>query len=122
MAGNGTSVDVLTLEQFDATLDARLGEARALLTKLTADLGGRTPALGTFTDGVTVAGQYASLRRTSVERVERLVDAIVAGQKATRTIITNYRTTEARNHANAADIAQVLGDLPAVLNGNDSDV
>jgi hypothetical protein len=121
MAGSGTSVDVLTLEQFNKTLTSRLSEARSLLTKLNADLGGKVPALGTFADGVTTAQQYTDLRSTSVQRVERLIDAIVAVQTATDTIISNYRTTEARNHANAADIAQVLGDLPAVLNGGQLD-
>ena len=115
--GSDTSVDVLTLEQFNATLVSRLSEARALLTKLNTDLAGKVPALGTFADGVTTTQQYTDLRHTSVQRVERLIEAIVAVQTATGTILDNYRTTEARNHANAADIAQVLGDLPAVLNG-----
>jgi hypothetical protein len=119
MAGSGTSVDVLTLEQFNKTLDARLTEARSLLTKLNTDLGGKVPALGLFADGKTTSQHYTDLRRTSVQRVERLIDAIVAVQTATGTIIANYRTTEERNHANASEIATVLGDLPAVLNGDE---
>jgi ABC-type transporter Mla subunit MlaD len=121
MAGSGTSVDVLTLEEFNATLTSRLSEAQALLTKFNTDLAGRAPALGTFVDGLHTARLYADLRRASVQRVERLIDAIVAVQTATGTILDNYRTTEARNHANAADIARVLGDVPAVLNGGPID-
>ena len=37
---------------------------------------------------------------------------------ATDTIIRNYRTTEARNNANASDIASVLGGVAAALNGD----
>ncbi|MDT4995714.1 MAG: hypothetical protein QOH97_5606 [Actinoplanes sp.] len=121
MAGSGTSIDVLTLEEFSATLTSRLSEAQALLTKLDTDLAGRAPALGTFVDGLSTARHYADIRRASVRRVERLIDAIVAVQTATGTILDNYRTTEARNHANAADIARVLGDVPAVLNGGPID-
>jgi ABC-type transporter Mla subunit MlaD len=121
MAGSGTSIDVLTLEEFNKTLTSRLSEAQALLTKLNTDLAGRAPALGTFVDGLSTARHYADIRRASVRRVERLIDAIVAVQTATGTILDNYRTTEARNHANAADIARVLGDVPAVLNGGPID-
>ena len=122
MAGTGTSVDVLTLEQFNATLSARLSEAQSLLTKLNTGLAGQAPALGQFTDGQRAASDYTDRKAVSVQRVERLVDAIEAVQKATKTIIENYSTTEARNNANAADIAAALGDLPAVLNGGPSDV
>jgi hypothetical protein len=49
--------------------------------------------------------------------VQRLIDAITAAQTATATIIDNYRTTEARNAANATDIANTLSPVGEVLNG-----
>lgn len=112
-----TTVDVLSLEDFHGTLAARLAEAEALLKKLNTELHGRSPAFGTFADATEKSGKYNSMYNDVVERVQRLKSAIIAAQSATSTIITNYKTTEARNEANAAEIASALGGLNAALSG-----
>ena len=118
MTGTGTTkVDVLTLQDFDKTLTARLSEAESMLTKLNADLKGKSPKLGTFQDAGQVSQHYADLYAQYVRRIGRLKAAIVAAQTATRDIIANYTTTEARNHASAADIAAKLGGIDTALNG-----
>jgi len=117
MADDTTRVDVLSLEDFRATLATRLREADAILHKLTTELGGRTPSLGTFADGTTKAAQYSALHDQHVDRVSRLRRAIVAAQEATDTIIGNYRTTEERNGASASDIANKLDGVANALDG-----
>ena len=55
-----TTVDVLSLEDFQGTLAARLGEAEAVLHKLNSELRGRSPAFGGFADASDKA-QFAEL-------------------------------------------------------------
>jgi len=120
MPDNTTRVDVLSLEDFNKTLATRLSEAEALLTKLNTDLKGKAPKLGTFEDGANSAAHYSDLYTQYVQRIGRLKAAIVAAQTATNDIIANYKTTEARNHATAADIASRLGGVYAALNEGQS--
>ncbi|HYU84725.1 MAG TPA: hypothetical protein VEK80_07945 [Kribbellaceae bacterium] len=117
MADETTRVDVLSLEDFRATLVTRLREADSILHKLTTELGGRKPALGTFVDGSAKAAEYSALYDQHVDRVNRLRRAIIAAQEATDTIIDNYRTTEARNGASASDIANKLDGVANALDG-----
>jgi hypothetical protein len=117
MADNSTNVEVLSLQDFNKTLATRLGEVDAMLTKLNNDLRGKEPKLGAFTDGVSVSGHYGDLYTQYTERLGRLRSAIVAAQTATNDIIANYTTTEARNHASAADIASKLGGVYTALDG-----
>lgn len=116
MTDKGTRVDILSLEDFNATLTTRLGEAEALLTKLNSDLRGQKPELGTFIDGNETATQYANLYTQYVQRIGRLKSAIVAAQTATGDIIKNYTTTEALNHASATDIVRKLDGVSSALN------
>jgi hypothetical protein len=120
MADNTTKVDVLSLEDFNKTLVTRLGEAEALLAKLNNALKGKSPALGTFQDGSATAEQYTGLYQDYVQRIGRLKSAITAAQTATTTILSNYHTTEARNHANATDIAGQLSGIATTLDGGGS--
>jgi hypothetical protein len=117
MTEASTRVDILSLEDFNRTLAARLSEADALLTKLNSELRGKRPALGTFFDGNDKATHYADLYTQYVQRIGRLKSAIVAAQTATTEIIKNYSTTEELNHASAADIASKLGGVSVSLNG-----
>jgi hypothetical protein len=117
MANDKTRVDVLSLEDFRATLAARLREAESILTKLTTELRGHKPALGTFQDGTAKATEYSALYNQHVDRVNRLKRAIIAAQTSTSTIITNYRTAEARNGASASDIANKLDGVANALDG-----
>lgn len=118
--GAKTRVDVLSLEDFHQRLAARITEADQLLKKLNNELQCRPPALGAFADAVSSSRQYTDLHTRYVDRVTRLRTSLVAVQEATQKILDNYRTTEARNTANAADIARVLGgiDDPLGLKGS----
>jgi len=120
MSDNTTRVDVLSLEDFNKTLATRLSEAEALLTKLNTGLKGKAPKLGTFYDGANSSEHYNDLYAQYVQRIGRLKAAIVAAQTATNDIIANYKTTEARNHASAADIASRLGGVYTALNEGQS--
>ncbi|HEX5594633.1 MAG TPA: hypothetical protein VFX61_01215 [Micromonosporaceae bacterium] len=117
MTDQRTDVDVLSLEDFHATLAGRLQEAESLLTKLKNEMRS-APALGTFSDGKSTASRYELLHQQHVDRVRRLRAAVVAAEKATATIIANYKTTEARNRANATEIAAALSGVGTALNEN----
>ncbi|HEY8453403.1 MAG: hypothetical protein FWJ70_02460 [Micromonosporaceae bacterium] len=115
MVDRTTAVDVLTLEDFQRHLSARLQQARSVLDRLSGDLSGRPPALGTFFDAVETSRQYEAVHRLELARARRLVSALEAVQEATSTIIRNYRTAEARNAATAEDIAGALSGVDVAL-------
>jgi hypothetical protein len=121
MADDTTNVDVLSLEDFQRTLAARLSEVESAARKL-AEAGGQTPALGTFSDARACAAFYENLHQQYAQRLDRLKSAIVAAQTATSTIIDNYRRVEDRNHANAIDIAAQLGGVAAALREESANV
>lgn len=110
-----TRVDVLSLEDFHGRLAARLAEAEQVLGKLNTEMQCQPPALGLFADATSNARQYTTLHQEYVNRVERLKQAVTAVQEATQRILENYRTTEARNRANADDIGRVLGGVEGAL-------
>ncbi|WP_405102864.1 hypothetical protein [Micromonospora sp. NBC_01412] len=110
-----TTVDVLSLEDFHQRLAGRLTEAETVLRKLKTETQCHPPELGTFTDATSNSKRYSDLHTTYVQQVERLRDAVRAAQSATGTILTNYKTTEARNAANSADIAAALGGVDDAL-------
>jgi hypothetical protein len=114
MGDGSTDVSVLSLEDFKATLQQRLDDANDLLRQLNG-LGAGRLKLGTFQDAHQSAGSYDWKLDQYVDRVRRLRDAILAAQIATAEIITAYRTTEARNQADAADIAAHLGTVTNLL-------
>ena len=102
-------VDVLSLEDFKLTLDARHDEAIALKRSLTEALGKTQPQLGTLQDANYVRDRYTALHEQHLDRVSGLIRAIEATRDAITIIIENYRTNEARLVANANDIADALG-------------
>jgi len=116
MTDDSTAVDVLSLEDFQATLTNRLSEVDSVIAGLNRDLGA-PPALGAFLDAKALAADFDTRRQQYADRLQRLRTAIVAAQTATATIIANYRTTEQLNHASAADIAGQLGGVGAALEG-----
>ena len=118
MSDGTTHVSVLSLEDFQGTLQHRLDDANAILAKLD-ELGARRVPLGTFHDATASADSYDWKLTRYLLRVERLRDAIVAAQEATAQIIAAYRTTEARNQADAADIAARLGGVTSALTAED---
>lgn len=117
MSNNRTSVDILSLEDFRRTLDARLAEAELLLTKLTVTLAGDPPRLGRFEDARSTSSRYDTLQSEHVDGVQRLIQAINAARTATDFIMASYRTVEERNSANVSDIGSALGGVDGALNG-----
>lgn len=117
MGEQNTTVDVLSLEDFHTTIARRLTEATSLLSTLTTALREARPRLGGFQDATETATRHHDLHAEHVAGVNRLIDAIAAAQTATATILNNYRTTEARNTANATDIANIMRPVGEVLNG-----
>ncbi|SCE79135.1 hypothetical protein [Micromonospora mirobrigensis] len=115
-----TTVDVLSLEDFKQRLAGRLAEAEATLRKLGVGAG-RPPALGRFADAGDNADRYGDVLVHYVTQVDRLRLAVAAADAATDTIITNYRTAEERNAANAAEIIQALSGVDAALGGAGED-
>lgn len=110
-----TTVDVLSLEDFQVTLDARLVEVESALRKLDVDLRGRPPALGGFHDATVQTKKFEQFHAEQLAQVKRLKRALLAARKATGTILDNYRTTEARNAANSDDIAGLLNGVDNAL-------
>jgi ABC-type transporter Mla subunit MlaD len=117
MAGTDTRVDILSLEDFRKTLDARLASAQSVLSTLNGKLGNGTIKLGGFAHATSTAAAYQRTHSAHIARIQRLISAIETARGATDTIIRNYSTTEARNKANAADIASVLGGVDSALDG-----
>jgi hypothetical protein len=107
MAVDQTNVDHRSLDDFGQLLDARLREAQAALTALTAQPA--QPPLGTFHDATVTAQRYEATKAVYVERLRRLIDALTAAQAATGTIAGSYRTLEVRNAASTAAIRDQLG-------------
>ncbi|WBB65286.1 hypothetical protein [Micromonospora sp. WMMD812] len=110
-----TEVDLLSLEDFQSLLADRLTQAESVLRKLNTEMQCSPPALGSFTDATSNARRYSEIHQSYVDQAERLRQAVKAAQKATSTILANYRTTEARNAATAADIAAALNGVDEAL-------
>jgi ABC-type transporter Mla subunit MlaD len=108
MADEKTIVDVLSLEGFRSTLDARLDEAQSALTNLTEVLRANNPRLGTLPDADYITGRYQTLYDEHLDRVAGLMHALTATQDAMTRIIENYKTTEERLAADASDISDVI--------------
>ena len=115
-----TTVDVLSLEDFQVTLDARLVEVESALKKLNSQMRSRPPALGGFHDATVQIEKYERLYDQQLARINRLKRALLAARTATGTILENYRTTEARNAANSSDIADLLGGVDTALKNGTS--
>jgi hypothetical protein len=127
MSGDGfapnerTVVDVLSLEGFQSTLDARLSEALAIRTTLTEQMGRTPPKLGNFHDADYVGQRYLDLYDQHLDRIGRIITAIEATQVAIKTIIENYETDEARRAADVNKISDALGAVSGVPDGDRTD-
>jgi hypothetical protein len=114
MPDQPAEIDVASLEDFQARLVGRLVETEYALATMRLQLG-RRPELGLFADGVDLGRRYHEIHADQLARLERLKSALVAVSEATATIISNYTTTEARNAANAEEIAAVLDPVSTAL-------
>ncbi|MFC5927222.1 hypothetical protein [Micromonospora vulcania] len=110
-----TEVDLLSLEDFHQHLAARLTQVESVLRKLNTEMQCAPPALGSFADATDNSNRYTKVHQSYVEQAERLRKAVLAAQQATNTILTNYRTAEARNAANASDITAALTGVDRAL-------
>ncbi|GAA3304287.1 hypothetical protein Dvina_30860 [Dactylosporangium vinaceum] len=121
MPGEGSSINMISLGEFNTRLAGRLSEARTVLTSLQHDAtltsGGivKVPQLGTFDDAVKAEQAYTALYHQFEQRVQQLHNAITAAQKATTTIAANYHTTESLNAAQANEIKGALSTVPTAL-------
>jgi hypothetical protein len=116
MADPPIRVDILSLEDFRRSLDTRLTAAKDLVTTLETGVTARPP-LGGFLDAGDTATSHATRHTALLDRMRRVVTAIEAAQSATDVIINSYRTTEARNAANAEDISAALAGVRIALFG-----
>jgi hypothetical protein len=114
MAGR-TEVDLLSLEDFHEHLASRLSQAESVLRKLNTEMQCRPPALGSFFDATDKARRYSEVHQSYVQQAERIRQAVLAAQQATSTILSNYRTAEARNAANAEDVTAALTPVDRAL-------
>jgi hypothetical protein len=122
MAGDDkTVVEVQSIDDFNGTLDARLGEALAMTRALVETLRRVGPALGGMPDADYVRDRYLSLYDEHVDRAGRLVHAIEVAQGALTTIAGNYTTNELRLSGNAAEIGRLLDGVSGALNGGQTD-
>lgn len=116
-AENTSRIDVLSLEDFRTTLDARQGEAESVRTSLVQILQHSTPKLGDLPDATYVCGRYQTLFDQHLASVDLLLRAILATREALTTIMDNYQTTEERLTADANEIADALGGASGAGNG-----
>lgn len=117
-AGNRSTVDVLTLEGFQATLEARLSEVESVRTSMVQALQRTPPSLGDFSDAMYVAGRYQTLYDQHLAAVDMLNQALLATQQALATITGNYTTNEDRLTADAMEIAETLESASGATNGD----
>ncbi|WP_330464344.1 hypothetical protein [Micromonospora zamorensis] len=110
-----TEVDLLSLEDFHLHLASRLSQVESVLRKLNTEMQCRPPALGSFFDATDKARRYSEVHQSYVDQAERVRRAVLAAQQATSTILSNYRTAEARNAANATDVTAALAGVDQAL-------
>lgn len=118
MTQQHTRVDLLSLEDFQSTLDRRLSQVDRILETLRHDLAGRKPALGTFEHGRATAHRYEQLRGQHIDRMVQLRTALTAARQATTEILHRYRSAEERNAADVDDIAGRLHGVGLALDGS----
>jgi hypothetical protein len=117
-SGNRPSiVDVLSLEGFGATLEARLSEAESVRTSLIQVLARTAPQLGGLPDATYVSERYQALYDQHVVGIDVLLGALRATQVALNTIIATYQSNEDRLTANANEIADALNSASGAPNG-----
>src|SRR5687768_8138821 len=78
LSNDSTFVDVLALEDFKLTLDARLDEVASLKRTLVEAMGKTPPSLGTLQDAAYVQERYTTLYEQHLDRVGGLVRALEA--------------------------------------------
>lgn len=120
MGVDDVRVDLGSLDDFARHLEPRLRDAVAALDNLThidrrPGHDSARPELGEFLDAGETADRYEELHQAHITRLQRLINAVVAAQFATGSIMTIYRTTEELNEAGMRAIGDLLSSsLPTV--------
>jgi len=112
-----TDVDVSSLEGFHANLSNRRIQIETVINKMNELLRDKPPALGTFKHAEENKELYADHYGQFVERINRLMEAVVAAEAATGTILENYRTAEQLASLSADSIAQRMDEVDTSLTG-----
>lgn len=101
----GVEFDIDSLQDFRKALESRLTQAQAILTAVDTKLSCSRPPIGTFADANIFTGDAQSKNSAYLDRVTKLRNSLNVAIAGTDQIITNYKTVEALNHANATEIA-----------------
>jgi hypothetical protein len=117
MAEHALDVNLLSLEDFHRSLDARIAQVDHLLRQID-ELACRNVPLGRFPDATAQVSRHGEFERGFAERLRALHTATEAAKQATAAILANYRSAEERNAANAKDIAGALGGVTNALRGS----
>ena len=112
-----TDVDVSSLEGFHANLSNRRIQIETVVNKMNELLKDKPPALGTFQHAEENKALYSEHYGQFAERINRLMEAVVAAEAATGKILENYKTAEQLAALSADAIAQRLDEVDTSLTG-----
>lgn len=115
--GEHTDVDVGSLEDFHTNLANRRAQIETVINKMNEHLLDKPPALGTFQHAEADKTLYNTHYGEFAERVNRLMEAVVAAEFATAKILENYKTTEELNALSMDAIADGLDQVNTSLEG-----
>lgn len=110
-----TDVDVSSLDDFLANLANRRAQLETVIAKMNQQLADKAPALGTFQHAESSKAVYVKHYGEFADRVNRLMEAVVAAELATKRIAENYRTAEQLNTLTADGIGERLDDVDTAL-------
>jgi hypothetical protein len=101
MGSSRLFLDPLALRAFHQTLQARLDEAQAALTRVESGprLLGADPMLGEFADAINTSLRHNQLRQDYAARLGRLVSALEAARSVTESMIEKFAAAEQINVA-----------------------
>jgi hypothetical protein len=116
MADGTTTVDFITLAEFQKRVEKHLNTAGELLANMVTEVG-NGPELGEFQDAVNTNLAYWDRWSVQYNRITRLANALSAANDATRSILETYKTTEELNRARLSDLAAQFASLSIVTEG-----
>jgi hypothetical protein len=116
MAEGTTSVDFITLAEFQQRIERHLNSAGELLAQMVTAVG-TGPELGEFQDAVNTNLAYWDRWAVQYNRISRLTNALNAAHEATRSILEKYQTTEDLNRAKLSDLSAQFASLSIVTEG-----
>ncbi|GIG65080.1 hypothetical protein [Phytomonospora endophytica] len=112
-----TDVDVSSLEGFHANLSNRRIQIETVINKMNELLKDKPPALGAFQHAEENKELYSGHYAAFADRINRLMEAVVAAEAATGTILQNYKTAEQLSTLSADSIASRMDEVDTSLTG-----